>query len=550
MTCCKGDTITIGIIDSGLDKSIVHSQNSKISFIGHVTRSDKGPIIETTNFYDQIGHGTAIYSIINKKIADLVNINYVIIKIFDNSLITNVEALVLSVNKCIEKKCDIINISAVITNNNSNLEEICNKAYKKNIKIVAAEANFPTKTAFPAQYKTCYGVKAGKCYGTFEYYFEENTHSQFVARGDEQRLTWLNKTELFMAGASFATAHVTAIIAFFLKNNKNITRNKLEDTIKKHSLPNPPKLVSLSPQVAFNLFVDSEEMHYEASRFLNWNNPNQQYSKSLILTNEKNVLGCDFIYSDNLSVIPYNKYDSVIVSRDYLIKDLNAFEKKLIENNKSIYYLNSNYERIIQRKLNSLLINDFNFNLSFLNSFTNLKQYLNNYIVKAPILGVISSSPSVDCWNKAYRIKSLFEAEGYNAVIFDTTSNSTILGAQASCCCSSEKDIITDFSNYKRILSFFIKCLDYQYTPDIIIVIGRIALTKEPISPQYPNNIIQSCAVIFSCLIEAFVSIDDDRIVNDNYIHNLETLSNGKFIGCINNDNIDNIYKKIKEFFS
>ena len=551
MNYCENDKkITIGIIDSGLDASIFESEKDSIIFSGRVLKTSIGVRIENDHCYDQIGHGTAIYSIINKKLANINPINYVIIKIFDYNLMTDVESLVCAINKCIDEKCDIINISAVIVNENSHLEEACRKAYEKNIRIIAAESNFPSDIALPAHYKTCYGVKSGKCHGTYDYYFNNLAKSQFIARGDEQRITWLNKSQLFMGGASFAAAHVTAFVALALKNNVYISRNELEEYLRKNSLTTPPPLVSLSQKAKFNLFIDSEEMQAEAASFLNWNKHNEQYKLPVVLSKERSISGKPYLLTDDLKKIPAQEYDSVFVDRSVQIDDYEDFERTLITNSKYLYYLYSDYERNNKRKKCFSLIDDFNFDLSIMEKYIKIERHLINYTVKAPVLGIISPTHSTDHWNKVYETKSLFEADGYKAVIFDTTSHRNMFGAEASCCCSDEKDLITDYSNYKRVLSLFIKCLDYHYCPDIIIVVGRISLTKNTMINSNPNSITQSCAVIFACLMEAFVAYDNNSLIDDEFINNLEILSKGKFIGFFNNNNISNIYNKVKAYFN
>jgi len=542
--------ITIGIIDSGLDASITDSDKDNIVFSGHVFKTNDGVFIENNNSYDQIGHGTAIYSIINKKLSSINSINYVIIKIFDYNLMTDVESLVCAIDKCVDEKCDIVNISAVIINENSRLEEACKKAYDKNIKIIAAESNFSSDIALPAHYKTCYGVKSGKCHGAYDYYFDNSAESQFIARGDEQRITWLNKSQLFMGGASFAAAHVTAFVALVIKDNAYISRNEFEQHLIKNSLATPPPLVPLSQESKLNLFIDSDEMQAEAVSFLNWNKHNEKYKMPVVLSKGYSISGKRYLLADDLKQIPDGEYDSVFVDRDFQIDNHEDFENALIANNKYLYYLYSDYERNNKRKNQSFLIDDFNFDLSFVEKHIKIERHLFNYTVKAPILGMISAIHSTDHWNKAYLTKSLFEADGYKVVIFDTTSHRNMFGADTSCCCSDEKDLISDYSNYKRVLSLFIKCLDYHYNPDIIIVVGRISLTKDSMINRNPNSIIQSCAVIFACLMEAFVAYDHNSIIDNQFINNLEVLSKGKFIGFVNNNNIDNIYKQVKAYFS
>ncbi len=545
------NNLIIGIIDSGLDISIFNSDKHNIIYSGRIIEYNNKFSIDKEDCFDEIGHGTAIYSIIKKKLKNIDNVKYVIIKVFDNNLLTNVQCLIYAINKCIEKKCDIINISAVITNNNLDLEKVCKKAYDENIKIIAAESNFPTKLAFPARYRTCYGVQSGKCYGANDYYFNKSAKSQFIARGDEQRVKWLNNTQIFIGGASFAAAHITAYISNILLDNKHISRDDFERQLINGSLLLSPNLVSLSNNAKLNLFIDSVKMQREAKKFLNWNINKNTYKLPIILTNKEYVSKKKYLSTNEIIQVLDEKYDLVIVSRNFFIKDYEAFEKKLIAHNKYIYYLFSDYMRISKRKNLSTNINDYIFDSDMiLKNDLIIEKHLTNYIVKAPLMGIISSDFSNELWNKAYTIKSLFIKEGYKAVIFDATSYTNMFGAEASCCCTDEKALITDYSNYKRILSLFIKCLDYHYCPDIILIIGRLSLTKNTIINDNYNSIVQSCAFIFSCLIEAFVVYKENSYIDEEYIDNLEFLSKGKFIGYLEDTNMNDIYKQIKKYFS
>lgn len=535
--------LLIGIIDSGIDELVYRSHSNILSSVS-VNRGDQGTYIDPALNYDRIGHGTAVFSIINNNLSETQNVDYIVVKIFDNDLLTGIDKLVHAINYCIETNCKIINISATVTHSDLELEIACKNAYKQNIYIVAANSNFGSKEVYPADYPFCYGVQSGICHGKNDYYFDKNAKLQFVTRGDAQRVTWLNKSQLFLGGASFATAHATAFIGNILLKETVNSRDELDDLLTKRSLIKKPRLVPPSYNSKTALYVDSEIMRSKANDFLTWNNV--KCRSSVVLSNNKHILGCSFPVVKNVNAFDNTQYNTVIVCPDYNLYDYTEFEMYMSSQRKYVYYLLSNFRRNKQREKSTHFIIESIFDYDDMKKYVDLEEHLRNYRIKAPIFCIGSTVYNINQWNTAVRLKKLFQNDGYKAVIFDMTSNTSIFGAEASCCFSDTNCLVTDYSNYTRIISLFMKCLDYYFKPDIIIVCARLSLTK---STVYNGlcSILQSCSLLLASKMEAFVFLDSK--LDDNFINNLEIVSKSKYLGTIGSD-LDKIFLKIKDYFS
>ena len=124
-TCMLRNPI-IAIVDSGIDVSNPIFQNIKISGVSvdfDETANEWG-MIKNCDIKDEIGHGTAISSIIVKKLAESnVNPELIVVKLFDKDYKTDEERLLTALKYISENvTCDIVHLSLGIT--------ICSKLYE------------------------------------------------------------------------------------------------------------------------------------------------------------------------------------------------------------------------------------------------------------------------------------------------------------------------------------------------------------------------------------------------------------------------------------
>jgi uncharacterized NAD-dependent epimerase/dehydratase family protein len=237
----SGAGIKIGIIDSGYCPG---RSRANIARGADFSRLDPEQVCRTpgADYRDEIGHGTACAGIIARKAPE--SLIYPV-KIFAEELVADIEKLAAGITWCLENKVNLINLSLGVTEVSARprLQELCDRAIDEKIFIVAAESNEGV-VSYPASLSRVFGVGAGKVRGKYDYFFDDSQTIQFLARGDHQRLDWIDGKQVFMGGTSFAAPQITGIIALFLQRYPDIDYGELVAVLREHSLKERPPLAA------------------------------------------------------------------------------------------------------------------------------------------------------------------------------------------------------------------------------------------------------------------------------------------------------------------
>ncbi len=218
------------IIDSGVN--ITHEVYQKIDAdIICLKLNDENKIIICDDGTDCIGHGTAVFSIINKGCAGAKILN---IKIFDSEMIID-EYLLIKCFEYIENNyiSKIIHLSAGITSTiyKKSLEEICNRITYSGTIIVSAFDNYGA-LSYPASFDSVVGVELSHaCKMTKEYIYIENSPVNIKTFGSTQKLPWLNNEYINACSNSFSAPYATCIIYNIIKN-KSYKLEELKKILK------------------------------------------------------------------------------------------------------------------------------------------------------------------------------------------------------------------------------------------------------------------------------------------------------------------------------
>lgn len=204
------EKLKIVIVDSGVD--ISHPQFKNSSIEGY-TYKDAGLYDGCS---DEYGHGTAIYQIVRSvsDIADIINIKLPNIE-HSNTRMELVEVLEYLADHI---PCDILNLSLGIgmCSDLKELKRVCDKLADNKVIMIAAHDNAGS-IAYPAAFENVIGVVTGSsCKRTDEFEYVEDTVVNIAAKGNIQRVAWVNPEYLAAGGNSFACAHVTVRVAKFM----------------------------------------------------------------------------------------------------------------------------------------------------------------------------------------------------------------------------------------------------------------------------------------------------------------------------------------------
>ena len=208
-TRLTGRGVKVAVVDSGIEPN--HPKIGAIAGgVGLYAAADSG-IQREDDFSDRAGHGTACTGIIRKLApeAELYGV-----RVFDESLTTDGQSLVAAIAWAIEEGMDVVNLSlgTIDPAYKRALAEICSKAVEANLILVGSQHNEGLES-YPAELADVIGVTWGKIYDRYGYYYRRGQAIECVARGDQQRLCWLDGGETITGGTSFAAPHISAIVA-------------------------------------------------------------------------------------------------------------------------------------------------------------------------------------------------------------------------------------------------------------------------------------------------------------------------------------------------
>lgn len=212
----KHHRFKIAVVDSGVDTSHKRLRNCSVSGC-NIVENDGKVIITENEFYDDVGHGTAVAAIIHRFVPDA---EIVGIKIFSEEQQADEVLVCKALERCLEDEAiKIINLSLGIAKGykTKKLEELCEQAYSKNI-ILIASANNIGEECYPAYFDSVIAVSSGYIKDKFDYGYVGPSGVNFIAKGVTQRIAWKDGGYKITSGTSYATPHFTGIVASFLQN--------------------------------------------------------------------------------------------------------------------------------------------------------------------------------------------------------------------------------------------------------------------------------------------------------------------------------------------
>lgn len=198
------------VIDSGC----AHYQNETVVGGINLTSEDE------FDFYDRIGHGSAIINLIRTQNSFA---SIFVIKVCDSYNAFSYDLLCRAFDYIIKNNitAKIVNVSlgVISINDYSYLQTLISHLYKHNTLIVSAFSN-DGLVSYPAAFNEVIGVDVSReCKKTFCFEYVENSIVNIRGSCGYYRAMDHNQNKNIFQGASFASAYVTG---FLLKNTNDI----------------------------------------------------------------------------------------------------------------------------------------------------------------------------------------------------------------------------------------------------------------------------------------------------------------------------------------
>jgi hypothetical protein len=206
--------VDVAVIDSGVNPW--HSHVGEVDGGAAFAVESGGRVVESADFRDEIGHGTAIIGIIRER-APQARVRA--LKVFQRELNAPVAALIAALEWALRENIGVIHLSLGTEReeDRESLERLCREAWKANA-VVVASARSPDDIVFPASFETVIGVYWNRECDEDSVIYHPGAPVEFGACGWPRALPGVPRDRNFH-GHSFAAAYVTARAAKLLEKN-------------------------------------------------------------------------------------------------------------------------------------------------------------------------------------------------------------------------------------------------------------------------------------------------------------------------------------------
>ncbi len=209
-----GTGVDVAIIDSGINPG--HPHVGGVAGGVGFDRDDAGRIIETADFIDQIGHGTAIAGVIRREApaAGLYSV-----KIFRKTLTASMDQLLAALKWAVQNRIKVIHMSLGLDREEAreDFDTLCRQSANDGLVIIAS-ARGPDDRVLPAALESVIGVWWDRECDKDRFSYHPGSRVSFGAYGYPRPLPGLPPERNFH-GHSFAAARVTGQAAKLLLEN-------------------------------------------------------------------------------------------------------------------------------------------------------------------------------------------------------------------------------------------------------------------------------------------------------------------------------------------
>jgi len=225
-----GSGVRVAVIDSGADAG--HpllggcvDRDASVEFVvenRELIRRD-GP------HDDSFGHGTACAGIIHS-LAPACRITSV--KVLGTGLRGKAAAFLAGLTWAVDEGYEVINLSLGTRKSDWALAfyDVCDRAYFGNSFVVTA-ANNVQRRSFPSLYASVASVACNLDTDPFRFHYNPEPPTEFLARGIDVEVAWLDGQTIRSTGNSYAAPHIAGLAALIASNHPGLRPFQLKTVL-------------------------------------------------------------------------------------------------------------------------------------------------------------------------------------------------------------------------------------------------------------------------------------------------------------------------------
>jgi subtilisin family serine protease len=185
-----------------------------------VERGEHGLVLRGEPHTDVFGHGTACAGIIHSLApeADLFSV-----RVLGPNLTAGGDAFVAGLRWAVDNRMDVINLSLSTRKQDYvlALHELADADYFQNTVLVASANNMPVH-GYPWLFSSVISVASHVEKDPYTFYYNPNPPVEFTAPGVDLELAWTNGATVVGTGNSYATPHITGLVARILSKHRHL----------------------------------------------------------------------------------------------------------------------------------------------------------------------------------------------------------------------------------------------------------------------------------------------------------------------------------------
>ena len=215
-----GEGVKVAVIDSGVDADHP-AVGGRIAYAAMVDHGDDEIEVDTAPHTDDFGHGTACAGIIRSLAPDC---EITSVKVLGAGLSGRGAVFAAGLRWAIENGMQVCNLSLGTTKRDfyALLHELVDEAYFRDVVLVTAANNMPLPS-FPSTYSSVISVASHDVPNPDVYYCNPRPPVELGAFGIDVRVPWLNGEWITATGNSFATPHITGLVARLLAKHPGLS---------------------------------------------------------------------------------------------------------------------------------------------------------------------------------------------------------------------------------------------------------------------------------------------------------------------------------------